>query len=86
VQVLKDASADGATKANAAFALGNLAAATDADNRAAIVAAGAIPLLVELLRGGSENGRANAAFVLGNLSTGDDAITTVVVAAGTIPC
>jgi hypothetical protein len=60
VWALEDASADGATKARAAWALGILANGNAADS-AAIAAAGAIPLLVELLSGGLDEGRANAA-------------------------
>ena len=67
VRVLEDASADDATKANAARVLGNIAAASYADNRA-VVAAGAIPLLVEVLSGGSEWGREMAANALSNLA------------------
>jgi hypothetical protein len=59
VRVLEDASADDTTKGNAARALETFTAANE-DNRAAVVAAGTIPLLVELLRGDSDEGRAKA--------------------------
>jgi hypothetical protein len=56
-----------------------------------IAAAGAIPLLVELLRGGSENGkeagRQVAAGALWNLADGGIKVTTaaMIVAAGALP-
>jgi hypothetical protein len=70
VRVLEDVSADGATKANVAGALGNLSnlAAANAANKAAVVAAGALPQLVELLRDGSDEGKKNAALALSQLA------------------
>jgi HEAT repeat protein len=47
------------------------------------LAAGALPLLVELLSSGSEEGRANAAMALDNLDF--DNHWSAVVAAGAIP-
>ena len=52
---------------------------------AAVVAAGAIPLLVELLSSGSDDGRVYAAVALGNLACGNDTITAAVVAAARSP-
>jgi hypothetical protein len=56
VRVLEDFSADGATKANAARAL-KMFAADNAANGRSVAAVGAIPLLVELLHGGPEEGQ-----------------------------
>jgi hypothetical protein len=66
VRVLEDASADNATKANAARLLVMFVRDTD-DDTATIVEAGALPLLVEMLRGGSDEGWAKAADTLANL-------------------
>jgi hypothetical protein len=60
-------------------ALRKFAAGTTADG-AAIAAAGAIPLLVELLSGGSHEGRAKAALALWNLAFGTAADMANVVA------
>jgi hypothetical protein len=71
VRVLEDASADDTTKANAAGALARLA--RDDANRAVIMAAGALPQLVELLRDGrSAEGRRNAGRALCNLTFHDE--------------
>jgi hypothetical protein len=48
------------------------------------MAAGALPLLVKLLRGGSDKGKANAAGALRNLSGSNDANKVAVSAAGAI--
>jgi len=63
VRLLEDASTDDTTKSNAARALCLFADANE-NNKAAVAAAGAIPPLVELLRGGSDEGRAEAAEAL----------------------
>jgi hypothetical protein len=100
VRAREDASADSATKAKPAGALGNLASRNNAD-RAAVLAASAIPLLVELvelvelLRGGSEAGKAKAAGALHTLTsvggdplhnyTSDDANKQAVAEVGPIP-
>jgi 4'-phosphopantetheinyl transferase EntD len=84
VQALEDTTADDDTKSDAAIALAWFM--WDNANNAAIVEAGAIPQLVELLRGGSVNGRANAAAALGGLTiSDDDAIRVAIVAVGAIP-
>jgi hypothetical protein len=54
-------------------------------NQAAIVAADIIPLLVELLRGGSNEGRAKAARALLSSMIGNDNFVTAIVAAGVLP-
>ena len=69
VQVLKDASADDAHKANAATALKMFASTNDA-NRAAVVRADALSPLVELLRTGSDQGKTYATAALGTLGVG----------------
>jgi hypothetical protein len=51
--------------------------ANNAADKEAVAAAGAIPLLVELLHGDSYKGRANAAIALGILAAGDDAEAAV---------
>jgi hypothetical protein len=84
VRALQDASADGATKANAAGALLNLANG-DAANKAAMVTAGAIPPLVELVRGGSDQGKVSAAGALYYLSNGNAANKAAIVMAGALP-
>jgi hypothetical protein len=84
VRVLEDASTDGATKANAARALGNLAAA-NANYKVAVATAGAIPLLVELLRGGSDEGKKNATGTLWKLAVGNASNAAVIVLADAIP-
>jgi hypothetical protein len=84
VRVLEDASADVATKVNAARALWMFAAASD-DDRVAVVVVGAIPALVELLSGGLDKGRAMAAGTLGNLAFDNTNIAAAVMAAGAIP-
>mmetsp|Transcript_24490 Transcript_24490/g.60837 ORF Transcript_24490/g.60837 Transcript_24490/m.60837 type:complete len:115 (+) Transcript_24490:218-562(+) len=58
---------DADDQANAANALARLAR-DDANLRAFIVAAGALPLLVELLRAGSEAGKSNAVAVIAELA------------------
>jgi hypothetical protein len=83
VQVLEDAIVDDASKANAARALGNLASGNN-DIKAAIVAAGAIPLLMELLRDGSDLGKAMAAGALANLSSCNNVLKFSVVVGGSI--
>jgi hypothetical protein len=68
--VLEDASTEGATKANAARALGVFAlltAPTDA-NRDAVAAAGTVPPLVELLSSCSGEAVANARGALENIA------------------
>jgi hypothetical protein len=67
VRVLEDASADGATKANAARALKNLICGNDS-NTVAVFMAGTLPQLVELLSVGLDEGRAEAAGVLRNIA------------------
>mmetsp|Transcript_24740 Transcript_24740/g.41341 ORF Transcript_24740/g.41341 Transcript_24740/m.41341 type:complete len:694 (+) Transcript_24740:414-2495(+) len=85
VRLLEDSLVDGATKSNAVQALRNVVALGDA-YRVAVVEAGALPPLMELLRSGSDEARANAAEVLGNLTFDDDDMETVdFVAAGAIP-
>ena len=69
--MLEDASTDDTTKSNAARALCLFADANE-NNRAAVAAAGAIPPLVELLRGGSGEGRAEAAEALWILAYSHD--------------
>ena len=49
------------------------------------MAAGVIPPLVELLRGGSDNGRAKAAEALWNFAAGNAADRAAVVEAGALP-
>jgi vacuolar protein 8 len=71
-------------KCHPAQALRMLAGGNDA-NRAAIVAAGAIPLLVELLRDGSGDGKGLAAETLGMLPGGIVDIASAVAVAGAIP-
>jgi vacuolar protein 8 len=71
VRLLEDASTDDTTKSNAARALCLFADANE-NNRVAVAAAGAIPPLVELLRGGSDEGRAEAAEALWILAYSDD--------------
>ena len=71
VRLLEDASTDDTTKSNAARALCLFVDANE-NNRAAVAAAGAIPPLVELLRGGSDEGRAEAAEALWVLADSDD--------------
>jgi vacuolar protein 8 len=86
VRVLEDDSADNATKANAARKLRNIGAASNADPMAvAAEAAGAIPLLVELLRGGSENCRVMATAALWNLALWSHANKAAIMAAGAFP-
>jgi hypothetical protein len=84
VRVLEDASADVAMKANAAHVLGVLAAATKIDN-VLVVAAGAIPLLAELLSSVSEKGREKAAGMLWSLGVGNNAYKIEIAPAGAIP-
>jgi hypothetical protein len=83
VRALEDTCADGAIKANVAGALGNLMIA-DNENRAAVLAVGAIPPLVELLRGSSDQGKAETAGALRNITGGNDANKAAVSAAGAI--
>jgi hypothetical protein len=87
VRVLKDASADSVTKADAAVSLSNLGPYTNATNRAL-----AIPPLVKLLRGTLvENGRVMAPWMaagaLGNLAAADYGNETknAILAAGAVP-
>jgi hypothetical protein len=54
------------------------------DNAMAVVAAGALPLQVEMLSSGSDEGRSNASVALGNLMTGNPANKRAVAAAGAI--
>lgn len=61
-------------------ALQNLA--SNKDIAAAVVAAGALSLLV---RDGSEKSRANATLALGNFAAGNDIYKLVMVAAGALP-
>jgi hypothetical protein len=69
VELLRDGSDEG--RAKAAWALMNLASRNDA-NKVAVVAAGAIPPLVEVLRDGrAADGSRNAARVLYNLTFRD---------------
>jgi HEAT repeat protein len=49
------------------------------------VEAGAVPLLVDLLSGGSEEGRAAAAFALGSLADSNDDSAADIVEAGAVP-
>jgi HEAT repeat protein len=78
MRALEDASTDNDTRSDAAIALASLT--WDNANNAAI------PHLVELLRGGSVNGRTNAAAALRGLTiSDDDAIKAAIVAAGAIP-
>jgi hypothetical protein len=84
VRVLEDTSVDGNIKGFAARALGNLALAYD-NIKVAIVAAGAIPPLLELLRGGSDEGRAGVAWALANLTINDAANKVAIVLSGAIP-
>jgi hypothetical protein len=90
VRVLEDTSADCTTKAESAQALEHIMISYGRAVRidiAAVVAAGAIPLLAELLRGGSDKGRFAAARVLGTLADayGRPQYATAVVVAGAIP-
>jgi HEAT repeat protein len=94
VRALEDSSADGATKADAAKALGTFAGATAANKvpyttaaaaTAAVVMANALPPLVELLRSGSDDGRAVAAGALGILAGGAVGVMPVIVSAGALP-
>jgi HEAT repeat protein len=71
-------------RANAAEALGNLAL-RNKDIAAAVVQAGAIPLLVELLSDDSDEGSADAVEALGKLASGNVNIAAVIVRAGAIP-
>ena len=79
--MLGDASANAYDKAHAANALGMFAEANDA-NKAAVVEAGATPPLVDLLHGGSDEGKMEAAVVLLYLAAVNP---TAVVAADPIP-
>jgi hypothetical protein len=49
------------------------------------LAAGALPPLVKLLRGGSDKGTTDTAGALGNLASGNDAVMLAVAAAGALP-
>jgi vacuolar protein 8 len=85
VRVLEDASAGNATKANAAGKLARHARGDWGNPRTkAVVVAGAIPSLVELLRGGLNEGKKNAAAALGMIAPCSDA-TAAMVAAGALP-
>jgi hypothetical protein len=84
VRMLKNSSADSATKTNAAAALYDLASSNDA-NRAAVMRAGALPLLVELLSNGLDKEREDAAATLCSLAAGIAANKAAVAAAGVIP-
>jgi hypothetical protein len=84
VRVLEDASGVAAAKTHAARMLWNFMESNDA-NRAAIVEVGAVPLLVGLLSGDTEEGRAAAEDVLGFLADGNDDIAAVIVEAGVVP-
>jgi hypothetical protein len=85
VRVLEDASADTTAKIYAARVPGRLSAG-NASNSAAIVEAGALLPLVELLRCGSEEDRRLAAEALGNLAVANDAmIRAAIVEAGAVP-
>jgi vacuolar protein 8 len=89
VRVLGDTSTEYDTKMDAAGALGNLMGADDDDDYldivAVVVAAGAIPLLVELLRGGSNQlSRSEIAATLETLAFDNDNLAAVV-AAGALP-
>jgi hypothetical protein len=58
----------------------------DAANTAAVITAGALPPLAELLRGGSNEGNnKNAAAALGNLVRNDTANKAAVITAGALP-
>jgi hypothetical protein len=85
VRVLEDASADDATKANAARALWMFAVADDDNTRAAVAAAGVIPRLVELLSGNLDEGRTQAAEALGNLAIHDDTAAAIMAAGAILP-
>jgi hypothetical protein len=82
VQALEDAFADAAIKAFAAGALAWLAC--DNASTVAVVVVGALPLLVELLRGGSDKGRSFAAATLAILAC-KNANLAAVMAAGALP-
>jgi hypothetical protein len=84
VRVLEDASAGGATKANAAPPL-RILTRVDGANRTVVVVSGAIRQLVELPRGGSAWGRENAGGTLGNLARGDAANNAAIITAGALP-
>jgi mannose/fructose-specific phosphotransferase system component IIA len=85
VRVLEDASADDATREKAARVLGNFERVVDRNDTATIMAAGALPLLVELLSSGSDKGRQQAAWALANLALNNDIIASAFVAAGALP-
>jgi vacuolar protein 8 len=82
VDLLRGGSEEG--KVQAAEVLGNPAGSMDA-NRAAVVEAGAIPPLVDLLRGGSMwLIKRNAAMALRSLADGNDTNKVAIVEAGTL--
>jgi hypothetical protein len=96
VQKLENASTDDADKASAAAVLGTYVQAgntsankapniTAATATTAVVAAGALPPLVELLRSGSDDGKGYAAGALGMLADGNVDIMPVIVAVGALP-
>jgi vacuolar protein 8 len=84
VWVLENASADAATKADAAEALGILVFDTNV-SREAVMRAGTLPPLMELLSGSLERGRTYATVALGDLAGGHVDVAAAVVVAGAIP-
>jgi vacuolar protein 8 len=81
---VEDHSAEDDSWLGTAFALGRLLPCLNANN-AAVLDAGSIPQLVELLRDGSLEGRANAAAALYIHTFCNDATTATIVAAGALP-
>jgi hypothetical protein len=65
------------------LAVRNLAAINE-EAASLIVAAGAIPVQVELLRGGSDEDKENAAMVIMNLAIGSTAVKVAIVEAGAV--
>lgn len=72
-------------KSEAAEVIGRLASEDDGENRAAINAAGAIPLLVSIVQDESSCQKDRAMWALGRLATRNDAVRAAVCDAGAIP-
>jgi intracellular sulfur oxidation DsrE/DsrF family protein len=84
VELLRGSSDEG--RVDAVAALVNLAGGYDATHIAAVVTAGAIPLLVDLLRGNSdEEMLENVTLALGNLACSNNANAAAIEEASAIP-
>jgi GGDEF domain-containing protein len=84
IAVLKDSGATDQAKAAAASSLWDLAMES-AEHRTALADAGAIPVLVDLLKIGSAGGKEMAAGVLASLAVNAENMVTAIPQAGAIP-